>query len=144
MDKILILHGVNLNMLGKRNPEHYGLFTFEELIEQIEQFGSSYNLKIDSFQTNYEGEMVERIHQAVGENYKGIIINAGAWTHYSYAIRDALELLQAPIIEVHLSNIQNREEFRKISVFESLVWKKYFGEGLESYFQAIKELMREA
>lgn len=130
---ILIINGPNLNMLGKR-PAIYGSFTYDEMIEEIRKES---NCNIDFFQSNFEGEIIEKIHSSVN-NYKCIIINPAAFTHYSYAIRDALEIYQGLKIEVHLTNINEREQFRKINVISDIVDKSYIGKGITSYIEAIE------
>jgi 3-dehydroquinate dehydratase-2 len=116
MTRILVLHGVNLDMFGKRDPKQYGTITLAEIDRRLADLGRELGVEVVSFQTNHEGALCERIHQAHGEGFDGIVINAGAWTHYSYAVRDALAILSVPIVEVHMSNIHAREAFRHISV----------------------------
>jgi len=112
MKKILVLHGVNLNMFGKRDPAHYGTITFNEINDKLEQLAKELGCTVETFQTNHEGELVERIQRAHSEEIDAVIINAGAWTFYSYALREALAILKVPIIDVHMSNIHaRREEF---------------------------------
>src|SRR5436190_13462389 len=103
--KVLVLHGVNLNMFGKRDPKHYGTITLDEIDRKLVALGRELGAEVITFQTNAEGAMCERIHAALAEGVDAVVINAGAWTHYSYAIRDALAILTAPIIEVHMSDI---------------------------------------
>lgn len=131
--KILVLHGVNLNMFGKRDKSHYGSATLEEIDSALEELAAELPCKIDIFQSNHEGAMVERIHAAVDENYDGVIINAGAWTHYSYAIADALAILPCPIVEVHCSRVFAREDFRKKSVIAPVAAGMIAGFGPKSY-----------
>jgi len=114
MNKILVINGPNLNMLGKRDPKHYGTLTLEHIEQLLVEEAKVLNLSIDCYQSNIEGELINKIHSALV--YEGVIINAGAYTHYSYAIADALSLLDIPIVEVHLSHIHNRESFREKSV----------------------------
>jgi 3-dehydroquinate dehydratase-2 len=116
MAKILTLHGVNLNMFGKRDPKQYGTATLAQIDEQMTALGKELGVEVECYQTNIEGEMCSRIHRAFEEKIDAIVINAGAWTHYSYAIRDALAILTAPVIEVHMSHVHAREEFRHKSV----------------------------
>lgn len=137
----LVLHGVNLNMLGQRDPHHYGTLTLDEINHQLLLLAQQCHVNIECFQTNHEGAMVEKIHQAHLEKVKGVLINAGAWTHYSYAIADALTILNCPIIEVHLSDIHKREAFRHHSCFSSLVKKQISGLGLNSYLQGLTALI---
>ncbi|MGI6705463.1 MAG: type II 3-dehydroquinate dehydratase [Clostridia bacterium] len=115
MKKVLVINGPNLNLLGTREPDVYGRTTLEELMHEIIELGKEWGIKVDCFQSNYEGAIIEKIHEARGE-YLGIIINPGAYTHYSYAIRDAIAAIDIPVLEVHLTNIHNREEFRRNSV----------------------------
>ena len=136
--KILVLHGVNLNMFGKRDPKHYGTETLEDIERQLQHLSKELNATLESYQTNFEGEMCERIHAAHTDSTSAIIINAGAWTHYSYAIRDALAILTIPIVEVHMSNVHAREEFRHHSVFSSVVKGQICGFGAESYLLGLR------
>jgi len=136
--KILVLHGVNLNMFGKRDPKHYGTETLDDIEKQMLALGKELNAVVESFQSNHEGEMCERIHAAHTDATSAVVINAGAWTHYSYAIRDALAILEIPIIEVHMSNVHAREEFRHHSVFSSVVRGQICGFGVESYLLGLR------
>lgn len=133
MNKILILHGINLNMFGKRDSAQYGTATLKEIDEQMASLGKQLGYEIECFQSNFEGEMAERIHQAHEEGIAAVVINAGAWTHYSYGISDALAILKAPIIEVHMSNVHAREQFRHNSVFSHVVRGQICGFGVTSY-----------
>mgnify|MGYP002776314624 CR=1 FL=1 len=114
--KILTLNGINLNMFGKRDPAQYGTITLAEIDAQLVALGLELGVSVECFPPNFEGEMAQRIHQAHTDGTQAVLINAGAWTHYSYGIRDALAILKCPIIEVHMSNIHAREEFRHHSV----------------------------
>jgi len=136
--KILVLNGVNLNMFGKRDPKHYGTETLNDIEIQLSQLALELGVEVESFQTNHEGEMCERIHTAHTDTTQAIVINAGAWTHYSYAIRDALAILSIPIIEVHMSNVHAREEFRHHSVFSPIVKGQICGFGVESYLLGLR------
>jgi len=136
--KILVLHGVNLNMFGKRDPKHYGTETLDDIEKQMLALGKELNAVVESFQSNHEGEMCERIHAAHTDATSAVVINAGAWTHYSYAIRDALAILEIPIIEVHMSNVHAREEFRHHSVFSGVVRGQICGFGVESYLLGLR------
>jgi 3-dehydroquinate dehydratase II len=138
MKKILVLHGVNLNLFGKRDPAQYGTVTLDEINAQLERMDKELGCAVEIFQTNHEGEMVEKIHQAHQEKIDAVIINAGAWTHYSYALRDALAILKVPIVEVHMSNIHAREEFRHYSVIASLARGQIAGFGLDSYLLGLR------
>ncbi|MDE5833000.1 MAG: type II 3-dehydroquinate dehydratase [Desulfovibrio sp.] len=135
---LLILHGVNLDMFGKRDPAHYGRVTLEEINAAMFALAGELGINLIFFQTNHEGEMVERIHKAVDEDIDAIVVNGGAWTHYSYAIADALAIFAGPIVEVHMSNIHNREEFRARSVFSPVVAGSIAGFGLTSYLLGIR------
>ena len=135
---ILILHGINLNMFGKRDPAQYGTTTLVEIDDRLRALGDELSAKIDTFQTNVEGTMVERIHQAHTASVDALVINAGAWTHYSYGIRDALAMLQCPVIEVHMSNIHAREAFRHVSVFADIVTGQICGFGADSYLLGLR------
>jgi len=136
--KILMLHGVNHNMFGKRDPVQYGTITLDEINQSLHTLSAELGADLTCFQTNHEGEMCERIHQAFIDGVDAVLINAGAWTHYSYAIRDALAILTCPIVELHMSNIHAREEFRHKSVFAEIVTGQISGFGAESYSLALR------
>jgi len=136
--KILVLHGINLNMFGKRDPKQYGTITLAQINSQVAALGQELGAEVEAFQTNFEGEMAERIHKAHIEGIDAIIINAGAWTHYSYGIRDALAILSAPIIEVHMSNIHAREPFRHLSVLAEIAKGQIAGFGVDSYLLGLR------
>ena len=136
--KILVLHGINLNMFGKRDPKQYGTTTLAEIDGQLQALGSELGVEVVSFQTNIEGEMASRIHQAHAEDVGAVIINAGAWTHYSYGLRDALAILTVPIVEVHMSNIHAREAFRHHSVFAEIAVGQIAGFGADSYLLGLR------
>ncbi len=138
MKKFLMLHGVNHNMFGRRDPVQYGTITLGEIDEHLRNLGRELGVEVASFQTNHEGAMCERIHQAFAEKTDGVIINAGAWTHYSYGIRDALAILTVPVVEIHMSNIHAREEFRHHSVFAAIVKGQICGFGLDSYLLGLR------
>lgn len=137
--RVAVVHGVNLDQLGRRNPEHYGGLTFRELERQVDEWAKELDLTPRFFQTNHEGAFVEYLHRAEGL-VDGIIINPGAWTHYSWAIRDALELAAVPAIEVHLSNIREREEWRRHSVISELCIGTIAGRGPDGYREALERL----
>jgi 3-dehydroquinate dehydratase-2 len=141
-NRIEVLHGVNLDMLGKRDPQHYGTLTLIELEVRIRHWGRALGLETSFFQTNHEGEFVERLHQA-HELADGLLLNPGAWTHYSYAIRDALEISALPTIEVHLSAVDAREEWRSRSVIGDLVTGQVSGKGADGYHEALEILAGE-
>jgi 3-dehydroquinate dehydratase II len=141
-NRVEILHGVNLDMLGKRDPEHYGTLTLIELEVRIRHWARELGLEATFFQTNHEGAYVERLHQAP-ELADGLLVNPGAWTHYSYAIRDALEIAGIPAIEVHLSDVDTRDEWRRRSVISDLVIERVAGRGADGYREALERLARD-
>jgi 3-dehydroquinate dehydratase-2 len=136
--KILVLHGVNLNMFGKRDPAVYGTTTLAQIDDTLRALARELGADVECFQTNGEKEMCERIQRALGEGFGAVVINAGAWTHYSYAIRDALEILKLPVMEVHMSDIHKREEFRRHSVFAGLAREQFSGRGVDSYLDGMR------
>lgn len=138
MAKFLVLHGINLNMFGKRDPAQYGTITLAEIDAQVKALGKVLGVEVECYQTNLEGEMAERIHRAHGDGTAGVLINAGAWTHYSYGIRDALAILKVPIVEVHMSNIHAREAFRHHSVIAPIATGQIAGFGVESYLLGLR------
>ncbi len=135
---ILVLNGINLNMFGKRDPAQYGTTTLAEIDASLVSLGQELGAAVECFQTNHEGEMCERIHRAHAENVDAVLINAGAWTHYSYGIRDALAILKCPIFEVHMSNIHAREAFRHHSVIADIAKGQIAGFGADSYLLALR------
>jgi 3-dehydroquinate dehydratase-2 len=136
--KFLMLHGINHNMFGKRDPKQYGTITLAQIDAQIQALGKELGVSVESYQTNSEGAMCERIHQAYADGVNGVMINGGAWTHYSYGIRDALACLTCPVVEVHMSNIHAREEFRHKSVFAEIIKGQISGFGVDSYLLALR------
>ena len=136
--KILVLHGINLNMFGKRDAMQYGTLTLAQIDAQVQALGQELGVEVHCYQTNIEGEMAERIHQAHGESVDAVVINAGAWTHYSYGLRDALAILKCPVIEVHMSNVHAREAFRHVSVFSEIVKGQICGFGVDSYLLGLR------
>jgi 3-dehydroquinate dehydratase II len=138
MKKILMLHGINLNMFGKRDPKLYGTITLAEIDAKLRSLGKELDAEVETFQTNSESAMVERIHQAHAEGKDAVLINAGAWTHYSYGIRDALAILTVPIVELHMSNVHAREAFRHVSVFAEVVRGQICGFGVDSYLLGLR------
>ena len=136
--KILMLHGINHNMFGKRDPKQYGTITLAQIDAQLQALGKELGAEVQSYQSNSEGAMCERIHQAYAEGQDAVLINAGAWTHYSYGIRDALAILTCPIVEVHMSNIHAREAFRHVSVFAEIVKGQICGFGVDSYLLGLR------
>jgi 3-dehydroquinate dehydratase II len=136
---ILVIHGPNLNMLGKRNKELYGKMTLDELYDQLStEFP---DIEFTFYQSNYEGEIIEVIHHSMDEPYDALLINPGALTHTSIAIRDALDIITIPKVEVHLSDIDQREDFRKIDYITDVVNKRFMGKKLHSYIEAILYLI---
>lgn len=142
--KVLMLHGINLNMFGKRDPKQYGTITLDQINEQVSALGKELGVDVEAFQTNFEGAMCERIHQAFFDKVDAVMINAGAWTHYSYGIRDALAILPCPIIEVHMSNIHAREAFRHHSVLAEIAQGQIAGFGVESYLMGLRTAVSHA
>jgi 3-dehydroquinate dehydratase-2 len=141
-NRVEVLHGVNLDALGRRNPEHYGTLTLAELQTQIKRFGRELDLEVAFFQTNNEGEYVERLHR-LPEVADAALLNPGAWTHYSWAIRDALEIAGLPAVEVHLSDVDQRDDWRRRSVLEGLVLGTVSGKGPDGYREGLELLRRE-
>ncbi len=140
-NRIAVLHGVNLNMLGRRDRAHYGTITLAELEQRVTSFADELGLEVACFQTNSEREFVERLHRLPG-SADGIVVNPGAWTHYSWAIRDALEIAALPAVEVHLSDIDHREPWRRVSVVRELVLAYVSGQGVEGYREALVRLSK--
>lgn len=138
MKTILMLHGINHNMFGKRDPEQYGAITLEQIDARLTALALELDVQVASFQTNSEAAMCERIHRAFEDGTDAVLINAGAWTHYSYGIRDALAILTCPVVELHMSNIHAREAFRHKSVFADIVTGQICGFGTHSYLLALR------
>ena len=138
MKTFLMLHGINHNMFGKRDPKQYGAITLEQIDARLKALATELGVTVESYQTNSEGEMCERIHEAYADKVDGVLINAGAWTHYSYGIRDALAILTVPIVEIHMSNVHAREAFRHISVFSEVVRGQICGFGVDSYLLGLR------
>jgi 3-dehydroquinate dehydratase-2 len=141
-NRIEIMHGVNLDQLGRRDPAHYGTFTLDELEVRIGSAAQELGLVPQFFRTNHEGEFVERLHRLEGLA-DGVVLNPGAWTHYSYAIRDALELAELPAVEVHISDIEQREPWRRQSVIGELCLMRIAGKGPAGYREALERLQKE-
>ncbi|GAC1441147.1 MAG: type II 3-dehydroquinate dehydratase [Solirubrobacteraceae bacterium] len=141
-NRVEILHGVNLDALGRRDPAHYGSLTLDELERQIAGFASELGLEPIFFQTNHEGQFVERLHRSP-DVADGLILNPGAWTHYSWAIHDALELVRMPAVEVHLSAVDQRESWRRVSVISDLCLATISGAGAGGYREALARLAQE-
>jgi 3-dehydroquinate dehydratase II len=136
------MHGVNFDVLERRDPEVYGGHSLTELEVRIKHWARELDLEARFFQSNSEGEFVEHLHR-LPELTDGALINAGAWTHYSRAIADALELARLPAVEVHISDVESREQWRRVSVFDGLVLAKVTGKGLEGYREALQLLSEE-
>jgi 3-dehydroquinate dehydratase II len=141
-NRVEVLHGVNLDTLGRRDPAVYGTFTLAELEVRIKRWARELGLEPTFFQTNHEGEFVEYLHR-LPELADAALINAGAWTHYSWAIRDALEVASVPAVEIHISDVTNRDDWRRFSVFDGLVLEVISGEGAEGYRRALEIVRRE-
>jgi 3-dehydroquinate dehydratase-2 len=141
-NRIEVMHGVNLDQLGRRDPAHYGAVTLDELELRIRDAASELGLEVRFFQTNHEGKFVEHLHRLDGLA-DGIVLNPGAWTHYSYAIRDALELAGLPAVEVHLSDVDRREPWRRHSVITELCIARVAGKGPDGYRDALERLCEE-
>ena len=142
--KILMLHGINHDMFGKRDPKKYGTITLDEINAQLQALGLQLGASVECYQTNHEGAMCERIHKSFLDGVDAVLINAGAWTHYSYGIRDALAILTCPIVELHMSNIHAREPFRHVSVFAEIVKGQICGFGVDSYLLALRAAISSA
>ena len=145
MARILVMHGVNLNMFGKRDPKQYGTETLEGINENIAALADELGVDVSFFQSNIEGAFVERIQAAHDDGTDGIVVNAGAWTHYSYAIMDALAILDIPVVEVHMSNVHAREPFRHFSVLSTVTRGSIAGFGADSYLlglRAVADLLK--
>lgn len=137
---ILIINGPNLNLLGKREPEIYGSATYEDLVQYIDRLSREWGFTYKIVQTNHEGTIIDFLHEAI-DHYQGIVINPGAYTHYSFAIHDAIKAIQIPTVEVHLSDITKRESFRAVSVIAPACVTQFYGEHFKSYYRAIKYLL---
>lgn len=140
MKKVMLLHGINHNMFGKRDPKQYGTITLDEINANVDALAKELGIEVTNFQTNNEGEFVDKIHQAYLEGYDGLMLNAGAWTHYSYGMADALAILEVPIIELHMSNVHAREEFRHHSVISPLATGIIVGLGAQVYTLGLQSL----
>jgi 3-dehydroquinate dehydratase-2 len=140
--RVTVLHGVNLDQLGRRDPAIYGSLTLEQLEQRIGGFAAELGLRVQFFQSNHEGAFVEQLHRA-DEMADGILLNPGAWTHYSWAIRDALEIAALPAVEVHLSDVEAREEWRRTSVIRELCVATIVGKGPDGYRDALVRLKEE-
>lgn len=141
--RVDVLNGVNLNLLGRRDPAQYGSLTLRELESQIYIWGTDLGLNVRCRQTNKEGEYVAWLHEALDVD-DGLVLNPAAWTHYSYAIRDAVEVFSGPVVEVHLSNVEEREDWRRHSVIADIVAKRVMGRGADGYREALEFLASHA
>ena len=141
-NRIAVMHGVNLDQLGRRPAGHYGTLTLMQLEAKVSDFGAELGLAVQFFQTNHEGQFVEELHR-LEDTVDGLILNPGAWTHYSFAIRDALEIAALPAVEVHLSDVESREEWRRTSVLEGLVLERISGKGPDGYRDALERVAKE-
>jgi 3-dehydroquinate dehydratase-2 len=141
-NRVEVMHGVNMDQLGRRDPERYGGLSYTQLEQRIEEWARELGLAAQFFQTNHEGEFVERLHKLDGLA-DGVILNPGAWTHYSWAIHDALELAGLPAVEVHLSDVEAREDWRRTSVVGDLCLATVAGKGPDGYREALERLRGE-
>jgi len=141
-NRVEVMHGVNLDQLGRRDADHYGDLTYNQLEIRVGDIGRELGLDLRFFHTNHEGEFVERLHRVDGLA-DGILLNPGAWTHYSWAIHDALELARIPAVEVHLSAISEREDWRRLSVITDVCVASFEGRGLDGYRDALARLREE-
>ena len=137
--RVEVLNGVNLDVLGRRDPEMYGGLSLNELESRIYEWGKELAIGVRCRQTNDEGQYIEWLHE-MHEIADGVVVNPAAWTHYSYAIRDAVELLDVPVVEVHLSNVDAREEWRRVSVISDLAARRVIGKGPDGYREALEYL----
>lgn len=137
--RVEVMHGVNFDVLGSRSADHYGRLTLTELEVKVKRFARELEMEVSFSQTNHEGDFCERLHRA-GESADGLVLNPGAWTHYSYAIRDALEVTGLPAVEVHLSAVDEREEWRRKSVIRDLCIGCVQGKGVDGYREALEML----
>ncbi|MEY3370486.1 MAG: hypothetical protein RLZZ361_1156 [Cyanobacteriota bacterium] len=141
--KILVIHGPNLNLLGQREPETYGVITLEQINNELSDLAQKNNIEIEFFQSNIEGELVTKIQEAGLKNFSGVIINPAAYTHTSVAIRDAISAIKTPVIEVHISNVYKREDFRHKSLTVSVCKGQICGFGAQSYKLALQAFLNE-
>lgn len=140
MKRILLMNGPNLNMLGIREPGVYGNDSLASIEAEVVAYAEGRDAAVDCFQSNHEGDLIDRLHGAHG-HYDGIVYNPGAQTHYSYALRDAVAAIDVPVVEVHISDVDAREEFRKVSVFDGVVLAKIAGHGKKGYLEAVDVLL---
>lgn len=140
MINLLVVHGPNLNLLGEREPEIYGRLTLAEIDKHIKALAAELKIHVDIFQSNHEGDLIDFLHRN-RDHGDGLVINAGAFTHYSYALRDAIAAVRLPAVEVHLSDISKREPFRRVSVIKDVCIEQISGKGLDGYLQGIRFLV---
>ncbi|HLR14405.1 MAG TPA: type II 3-dehydroquinate dehydratase [Bacillota bacterium] len=139
MKKILLLNGPNINMLGTREQDIYGMDTLEQIEKEVQEFGASLNLQVDCYQSNHEGDLIDYIHQA-HQTYNGVVFNPAAYTHTSVALHDAIQAIDTPVVEVHLSNVHKRESFRHISYTAPACIGQIIGLGKQGYLLAVQAL----
>ncbi|MCL1797890.1 MAG: type II 3-dehydroquinate dehydratase [Eggerthellaceae bacterium] len=144
MMKILLLNGPNLNLLGRREPDVYGSDTLASLEAEVVAYGEQKGVKVDCFQSNHEGVLIDKLHETLCLHYDGVVYNPGAHTHYSYALRDAVAAIDIPVVEVHLSDIEAREPFRALSVIAPVCIAQIKGKGKEGYKEALDVLLENA
>ncbi len=137
--RVEVLNGVNLDVVGRRDPEAYGGLSINELESRIYEWGKQLDVGVRCRQTNHEGQYIDWLHEIL-ELADGVVVNPAAWTHYSYAIRDAVELIEVPVVEVHLSNVDEREDWRRVSLISDLVAKRVIGKGPDGYRVALEFL----
>lgn len=142
MKKILVINGPSINLLGYREIDVYGTKTYLDLTAFIKKVAKENDLKVKCLQTNSEGKIIDELQNALVKKYDGIIINPGAYTHYSYAIRDAIVAINMRVVEVHLSDINNREDFRKVNVIKDVCEESFIGKGFDSYKEALVYLAK--
>ncbi|MBQ0067246.1 MAG: type II 3-dehydroquinate dehydratase [Phascolarctobacterium sp.] len=142
--KILVLNGPNMNLLGIREPDVYGAVTFQKLLDNIYNYGKKNNLEIRCLQSNHEGVLIDAVQNAYRQKYDGIVINPAAYTHTSIAIRDAIKAVHIPTVEVHISDIDKREDFRKINYIKDVVVHSIVGHGINGYLEALEYLQNRA
>ncbi len=140
MERIMLLNGPNLNRLGKREPETYGVETLEQIESKVRDAGKGLGFTVECLQSNVEGVLIDELHRAEDEDFKAVIMNPGAFTHYSYAIRDAISAIRVPVVEVHMSNIHAREEFRHTSVTAAVTAGQIVGFGSHGYLLAVQAI----
>ncbi len=142
MKKIVVINGPNLNFLGIREKSVYGKMNYFELVDYLSDYAYKVEVELDVFQSNSEGAIIDRIQKCYFDEVDAIIINPGAYTHYSYAIRDAIASVMIPTVEIHISNIYEREDFRKISVIKDVAIKQIYGKGIKGYIEAIDYVVK--